>query len=101
MAEPSSLAFNNVHLQGKITNVRNYENKFYTQLITPAADSYSKPSSFEVSSTSQIGTIGQEVKMLCSLSGYISTFQYPDKGNPAIKHTGFKSQCYLTLIKTF
>lgn len=97
MAE--AIAFNTVNLQGKITNVRTWEKKFYTQIITPAPDPYSKPSSFEIASDAQFGTPGQEVKITCALSGFINEFQYNDKQNPAIKHTGYKAQCYLTHIK--
>ncbi len=67
----SSVArFMEVIIKGKIDASRRFESKFYTRIITPAEDSYSRPQVVEVRSTPKLGQLGDEVTVTCRLGGF-------------------------------
>lgn len=69
-----------VYIKGKIEAARRYENNWFTRIITPAADSYSRPSVVEVRSKAKLGTVGEEVDTDCTLGGYTrKAFRSTDK----------------------
>lgn len=59
-----------VNVQGRVVRSRRHEGHFYTAIVTPAPDAYSRPSNVEVRSKSQLGTSGEDVNLWCVLGGY-------------------------------
>lgn len=56
---------------GKIVRVRRYQaQQWFTTIITPAADVYSRPAVVQVRSKSRLGDPDQEVRLTCKLGGY-------------------------------
>lgn len=76
MAEPqekvTQLAHRNmgVSIVGKITRVRRYEQFFYTTIICPAKDEYSKPSIVEIRSKARFGDVDEKTNIKAELGGY-------------------------------
>ena len=69
-----------VTITGKIDASRKFEDKRYTRIITPAADSYSRPQVVEVRSKGQLGTRGEEITIEAMLGGYTrKPFRSTDK----------------------
>ena len=61
-------------LEGKINQTQVHKEKHYTELILPAADQFSHPSTVKVVSTRQLGTVGQPITVECSPRGFVRTF---------------------------
>lgn len=59
-----------VAVMGRIEGSKVYEGKRYTQIMTPAADAYSRPQLVEVRSKSRIGEKGDEIACQCVLGGF-------------------------------
>lgn len=59
-----------VVIAGKITRVRRHEQFFYTTIICPAKDAYSRPSIVEVRSKARFGEREEETKITAELGGY-------------------------------
>lgn len=59
-----------VSIVGKITRVRRYEQFFYTTIICPAKDEYSKPSIIEIRSKSRFGDTDEKTNIKAELGGY-------------------------------
>ncbi len=59
-----------VLVQGRIEGSKTYEGKRYTQVITPAADAYSRPQLVEIRSKGRLGEKGEEVACQCTLGGF-------------------------------
>ncbi len=59
-----------VTIVGKALRVRRYEQFFYTAIICPAADLYSKPSVIEVRSKARFCDKDEEVKVTAKIGGY-------------------------------
>lgn len=59
-----------VLIKGKIDARRRYESSWFTRMITPAPDAYSRPSTIEVRSKNKLGEIGEETSVSCKLGGY-------------------------------
>lgn len=69
-----------VHIVGKITRVRRYEKFFYTTVICPAKDEYSKPSVVEIRSKGRFGDTDEKANVSCELGGYESKpYQVTDR----------------------
>jgi hypothetical protein len=68
--KPSSLKNGQVQITGKVTRTRRYERHYYTTLVMPAKDEYSKPSYVEVRSVERIGEVDDKVTAVCELGGY-------------------------------
>lgn len=59
-----------VLVAGKITRVRRHEKFFYTTIICPAKDAYSRPSVVEIRSKARFGDNDEETKVTAELGGY-------------------------------
>lgn len=59
-----------VAIIGKVTRVRRYEKFFYTTIICPAVDVYSRPSVVEVRSKSRFADTDEETRVNAILGGY-------------------------------
>lgn len=59
-----------VLVAGKITRVRRHEKFFYTTIICPAKDAYSRPSVVEIRSKARFGDMDEETKVTAELGGY-------------------------------
>ena len=73
-AVSSKPSVNFVILEGKINDSQTHKQKYYTELILPAADEYSHPSTVKVVSTRQLGSVGQPVTVECTPRGFVRTF---------------------------
>jgi len=67
---PTSLKPMQVFIKGKIEAKRKHESTWYTRLITPAADEYSRPQVVEIRSKQKLGDAGEETTAVCKLGGY-------------------------------
>jgi len=62
-----------VRLVGRVENSRQTgtdRKTFRTLVVTPAADSFSHPSTIEVRSAGRLGAPGNEVDVLCNVIGF-------------------------------
>lgn len=59
-----------VGIVGRIEGSKTYEGKRYTQVMTPAADAYSRPQLVEIRSKGRLGDKGDEVSCHCILGGF-------------------------------
>lgn len=60
----------NVLLIGKVIRSRRFEQFFYTTVICPAPDPYSRPAVVEVRSKSRIGDLDDEIRVNAELGGF-------------------------------
>ncbi len=68
----SMAAMRSMHLvvSGRIEGSKTYEGKRYTQVMTPAADAYSRPQMVEIRSKARLGDKGEEISAPCVLGGF-------------------------------
>jgi hypothetical protein len=59
-----------VVVSGRIEGSKTYEGKRYTQVMTPAADAYSRPQLVEIRSKVRLGEKGEEISCQCILGGF-------------------------------
>lgn len=59
-----------VVVAGRIEISKTYEGKRYTQVMTPAADAYSRPQLVEIRSKTKLGEKGEEISCKCVLGGF-------------------------------
>lgn len=59
-----------VVVTGRIEGSKTYEGKRYTQVMTPAADAYSRPQLVEIRSKARLGEKGEEISCRCVLGGF-------------------------------
>ena len=59
-----------VFVVGKIIRVRRHEKFFYTTVICPAKDEYSRPSVLEIRSNARFGDTEETCKVNAELGGY-------------------------------
>mgnify|MGYP000154609542 CR=1 FL=1 len=59
-----------VSIKGKVTRCRRYDQHFYTTIICPAADVYSKPSVVEVRSKARFAEVEEETSCTAILGGF-------------------------------
>lgn len=59
-----------VFIAGKVTRVRRHEKFFYTTIICPAKDEYSRPSVVEIRSKARFAEIDETTKVTAELGGY-------------------------------
>lgn len=77
---PTRLSAMQVAIKGRIETSRVYEGNRYTQIMTPAADQYSRPQLVEVRSKSKLGERGDEVTVTAKLGGYArKPYAFTDK----------------------
>lgn len=69
-----------VFIKGKIDARRRHESTWYTRMLTPAPDAYSRPQVVEIRSKNKLGEIGDEASVTCKLGGYTrKPFKSTDK----------------------
>lgn len=69
-----------VLVKGRIERQRRYEGNVYTQVITPAADAYSRPQQCEIRSKKKLGDTGEEISTFATLGGFSrKAYQVTDK----------------------
>lgn len=59
-----------VQIEGKVTRVRRYEGTFYTVIVCPAVDLYSRPQTVEVRSKARFADPEETVKVKARLGGF-------------------------------
>lgn len=59
-----------VMVVGRLEGSKSYEGKRYTQVMTPAADAYSRPQLVEIRSKGRLGEKGDEISCHCVLGGF-------------------------------
>lgn len=59
-----------VRIVGKITRKRRHERQYYTTVIMPAKDEYSRPSTVEIRSSAPLGELDDRIDVRCELGGY-------------------------------
>lgn len=85
-AKPTKINFGEVMFRGKVIRVTRYENLFYTQMICPAPDHYSKPQIVEIRSKSGFADLDQEVDVKAKLGGYHGkTYKSTNKDTGVVK----------------
>lgn len=62
--------FMEVTIKGKIEVSRRHESKYYTRMVTPAPDAYSRPQVVEIRSNQKLGQRDDEITVDCKLGGY-------------------------------
>lgn len=55
---------------GRVEGSKSYEGRRYTQVMTPAADAYSRPQLVEIRSKARLGEKGEEISCHCVLGGF-------------------------------
>jgi len=65
-----TLAARETVIFGKILRVRRHEKHFYTSIICPAADEFSRPSIVELRSEARFGDADEKVRVIGALGGY-------------------------------
>ena|SRR5690606_32441545 len=92
-----SVVLQRVRIAGKIQNVRRHDGNIYTQIIAPAKDEYSRPSTYELRSKERLGEKDDVVNVDCEVSGTSRPFTYMDKESGERK-TGFDNKVFLEVI---
>jgi len=64
-----------VWIRGRIKSSVQSEKGWYTQIVSPSPDEYSMPGVHDVSSTRSLGRPGNEIEILCHLSGFTKAGQ--------------------------
>lgn len=65
---------------GKVTRSRRFEQFFYTTVICPAPDPYSKPAVIEIRSKQRLGERDEEIRVTAELGGFEGrSYQVTDK----------------------
>lgn len=59
-----------VLVKGKVAARRRHESTWYTRIVTPAPDPYSRPNTVEVRSKGKLGEVGDETAITCKVGGY-------------------------------
>lgn len=59
-----------VSIVGRLEGSKSYDGKRYTQVMTPAADAYSRPQLVEIRSKGRLGEKGDEISCQCLLGGF-------------------------------
>ena len=65
------MSLQQVVIEGKIAAAKAIENGHVTRIATPAPDPYSHPGVYEVLSAGQLGTLGEVVKVTCTVNSFL------------------------------
>lgn len=65
-----ALPLMNVMVRGRVDASRRHEKTFYTRVVTPAPDPYSRPQTVEIRSKARLGQQGDEITVQAQLGGY-------------------------------
>jgi hypothetical protein len=63
-------AFMQVAIRGRIEARRRHDKSFYSRVVCPAPDPYSRPQVVEVRSKQYFGEVGEEITVQAMLGGY-------------------------------
>ena len=69
-AGKNAVKFMESQIAGRVLRVRKYDQHFYTAIITPAPDLYSKPSVIEIRSKQRFSDKDEDVRITAKLGGY-------------------------------
>jgi len=69
---------NNVIVNGKVQDVKDYQGNYYTQVTLPSRDEYSDTNTVSIRSKHRLTAVGELITQLCSLGGYTQSFQTRD-----------------------
>lgn len=79
-ATPAKIRPMQTLVQGRIESTKRRENVWYSALVTPAEDVYSRPQYVEIKSKNKLGQTGDEITQLCKIGGYKrKPFSFTDK----------------------
>lgn len=67
-----------VNVHGRIENIRRYDGRVFTRIISPAADSYSAPAMVEIESKTTLGQLGDDWTGTCRVGGYRNDYDTRD-----------------------
>lgn len=84
MSEPvaaaAKLGLMETVIRGRVEGSRRYDNAYFTRVLTPAVDAYSRPQLLELRSPRQVGSKGEEVTVRARLGGFArKAFRATDK----------------------
>jgi hypothetical protein len=66
-------------MKARIDSSEFHNDRYTTQVTTPAPDNYSQPSSFKLSSSKELGPVKGEITVMVSVRGFIKHKPYKDK----------------------
>lgn len=66
-------------ITGRVDSSRFVDKKYYTILMTPAADQFSRPQQFQVRSDSKLGEVGEIINGTVVASGSVFRKPYTDE----------------------
>jgi len=69
-AAPAKIRPMQTIVHGRVESTKLREKIWYSILVTPAEDSYSRPQNVEIRSKNKIGSQGEEITQLCKLIGF-------------------------------
>ncbi len=76
-----------VRVIGKVDTMRRHEGSYYTQVLTPAADEYSRPQVLEIRSKQKLGDKEDKIDIQCTLGGYRrKPYKFTDKDTGEIRN---------------
>lgn len=79
--------FNQTTVHGKIEGFRRFNEKYYTRVLTPAEDAYSRPQVLDLRSDKRVGQKGEEITVDCKIGGYNrKSFKATDKDTGEISN---------------
>lgn len=73
--QSGKLAANQAIIRGRILEVNRTETAVRTDIVLPAADSYTAPQNVRVISNRLIGKPGEDVTVRCAIKGYRRKYQ--------------------------
>lgn len=76
---PASIKAGQVLIAGKISLVRKSGQKWIHLIVMPSQDSYSSPSTVEVSASARLGDKDEDCKVLCRVAGYRRSYKATDQ----------------------
>lgn len=76
---PASIKAGQVLIAGKILLVRKSGQKWIHLIVMPSQDSYSSPSTVEVSASARLGDKDEDCKVLCRVAGYRRSYKATDQ----------------------
>jgi len=70
-AAAQRVSLNQMMVSGRIEAVDEYEDSYYSIVITPAPDAFSQPSTLKIKSRRKIGKAGEDVMQLVQWNGWL------------------------------
>jgi len=76
---PTTIKPGQVLIAGKIALVRKSGQKWIHLVVMPSQDSYSSPSTVEISATGRLGDKDDDCKVVCRVAGYRRSYKATDQ----------------------